>query len=90
METILNIPIQMISACSTQGKITPLRFRYEDEEHAIKAIDIQETLCSTEINFSGIKALSFTCKATIYERESLFELRYTFLTHTWVLFRILY
>lgn len=90
MESAINIPIQMISACNTTGEIIPLKFKFENDEHMIKTVNILDTICCKEINYAGIKALLFTCKAVIGDKENLFELKYTFLTHTWVLFRILY
>ena len=90
MDDGLNIPIQMISVCSTNGELLPLRFRYEDKEHLLQTVNILETVCKKDINYIGIEAFLYTCKAMMYGKEKMFELKYTVRTHKWILFRILY
>lgn len=38
----LNIPIQLVGACSTLGDMTPLWFRYENEEHAVVTVKVEK------------------------------------------------
>lgn len=90
MEEGINIPIQMISVCSTNGDLLPLRFRYEDSEHLLQTVHVLETVFKKEINYVGIEAFLYTCKANIDGKEKMFELKYTVKTHKWVLFRIVY
>ena len=85
-----NIPLQVISVCSTKGEFLPLRFRYEDKEYGLQTVEIIETVCTKEIKYVGIEAFLYTCKAILHGTEKLFELKYTVQTHNWVLFRILY
>lgn len=84
-----NIPIEMISVCSADGKLRPLRFRFEDEYHRLHTIRVAEILVSKELFYVGQQAYQYTCKAMINEKEQLFELRYTVKSHKWVLFRLL-
>ena len=44
----LNIPIQLVGACSTLGDMTPLWFRYENEEHAVVTVKVEEVVSSKE------------------------------------------
>ncbi len=42
MELDANYPIQIFSVTSTLGEITPLRFRYENIEHEIITVNVDE------------------------------------------------
>ena len=83
-------PVDVISMCSAGGEIRPLRFRMEDEEHQLIRIDIEEILSSKQIQYVGIEAQVFLCRATIRGKSTLFELRYTIRTHSWCLLRQVY
>ena len=78
-----NSPVDVISVCSASGDIRPLRFRMEDEHHQLLRIDIDEVISVKEIQYVGIEAHIFLCRATVREKEWLFELKYTIRTHTW-------
>lgn len=86
----MNLKIEMISVCGTDGRITPLRFRMEDESGALQCVTIRQIVCEKPIQYAGVDALQFLCKATVEERERMFELRYTVKTHRWTLFRMIY
>ena len=83
-------PVDVISMCSANGDILPLRLRMEDEEHQLLRIDIEEVISSKEIQYVGIEAHVFLCRATVREKQWLFELRYTIRTHSWCLLRRVY
>ena len=40
-----NRPVDVISVCSADGEIRPLRLRMEDEEHKLRRIDIDQFRC---------------------------------------------
>lgn len=84
------IPVDVISMCSASGEIRPLRLRMEDEAHQLLRIDIQEVISSKEVQYVGIEAKVFLCRATVQEKNWLFELRYTIRTHSWCLMRKVY
>ena len=84
----MNIQIEMISVCSADGQITPLRFRLEDEENCLRTVAISQVMCAKPIQYAGIDAIQYLCKAVLEERERIFELRYTIRTHRWCLFRV--
>ena len=86
----MQLPIEMICVCGADGKLTPLRFRMEDEEHCLQTVAISQVLCSKPIQYVGIDAIQYLCKAKSGEQERLFELRYTLNTHIWTLFRVVY
>lgn len=86
---MLNIPIQLYSACNTVGELTPIWFRFETEEHTIESIRIEKIISHKEQNFCGAAYISFICSAVCDNRMRIFELRYSINTHKWSLFQIL-
>lgn len=86
----MNIQIEMICVCATDGKLTPLRFRMEDEEHSLQTVSIAQVLVAKPIQYAGIDAIQYLCRAILSGRERVFELRYTIKTHRWTLFRVVY
>ena len=84
------IPVDVISLCSADGQMRPLRFRMEDEYHQLLRVDIDEVISSKDIQYAGIEAKIFLCRALVEEKKWLFELRYTIRTHTWCLLRKVY
>ena len=85
-----NTPVDVISVCSADGTIKPLRLRMEDEAHQLLRIDIEEVISSKEIQYVGIEAHVFLCRATVRGKESVFELKYTIRSHNWCLMRKVY
>ena len=80
-------PVDVISICSADGQIRPLRLRMEDEEHSLLRVDIDEVISVKQIQYVGIEAFVFLCRAMVGEKQWLFELKYTVRTHTWCFFR---
>ena len=85
----LNIPIQLVGACSTLGDMTPLWFRYENEEHAVVTVKVEEVVSSKEERYCGMDYISFVCWAAAEGQRRLIELRSRVSTHKWSLFRTL-
>ena len=85
-----NVQIEMISVCGVDGSLTPLRFRLEDAEHHLCTVAIRQVVCSSRIQYAGVDAIQYLCKAEVQGREKLFELRYSVRSHSWSLFRVVY
>ena len=83
-------PVDVISVCSAGGEIRPLRLRMEDEEHQLLRIDIDEVVSVRYIQYVGIEAQIFLCRARFQEKQCMFELKYTIRTHSWCLLRKVY
>ncbi len=83
-------PVDVISVCSANGDIRPLRLRMEDEKHQLLRVDIDEVICVKPIQYVGIEAHVFLCRATVQGRKWLFELKYTIRSHSWSLMRKVY
>ena len=80
-------PVDVISICNADGQIRPLRLRLEKEAQEAVRIDIEDVLKVTEIPHVGVEANVFLCRARPHGREMLFELKYTFRSHSWTLLR---
>lgn len=76
-------PVDVISVCNTSGELRPLRLRLEDESRQLLRINIEEILRVDEIQHVGAEAQIFLCKATVWDRRWVFELKYVIRTHTW-------
>lgn len=83
-------PVDVISMCSANGDIRPLRLRMEDEDHQLLRIDIDEVISSKQVQYVGIEAHVFLCRATVRGKQWLFELKYTIRSHSWCLVRKVY
>lgn len=88
MESILcvDIPVQMISCTDTNGRITPIRFRFQDKNGEIVTVSVDKIL-SEEQDKNRIGA-NFTCVAPIYGTQKIFHLRYNYYAHEWHLSRL--
>ena len=86
----VNTPVDVISICSANGEIRPLRLRMESEDHQLLRVDIDEVISSKQVQYVGIEAIVFLCRATVEDKNWLFELKYTIRTHSWHLVRKVY
>ena len=82
-----NRPVDVISICSADGEIRPLRLRMETEAHTLLRLDIDEVISMKPVQFVGIEAQVFLCRATVFGKQWLFELKYTIRTHNWCFVR---
>ena len=82
-----NLPIDVISVCGIGGEIRPLRLRLENESHQLMRVDVDEVISVKEIQYAGIEAMLFLCKAVVEGKQWLFELKYTIRSHSWSLLR---
>ena len=87
---MLNRPVDVISVCNADGTIKPLRFRFEDESNQLLRVDIEEVVSAREVQFVGVEATIFLCRATVGSQPWMFELKYTFRTHCWCIHRRFY
>jgi len=83
-------PVDVISVCSSEGEIRPLRLRLEGEDREFRRLDIREIVSVKEVPFVGAEAYVFLCKASFEGRERLLELKYSIRGHTWWILRFLH
>ena len=78
-------PVDVISVCSTDGQIRPLRLRFEDESRQTLRINVDEILSVREVQHVGAEAQIYTCRAKLWDRFWTFELKYSIRSHTWTI-----
>lgn len=83
MESVLcvDIPVQMISCTDTDGKITPLRFRFRDRTGELVTVMIAHILSADQDK--NRMGACFSCTAVLYGRQKTFRLRYSYLSREW-------
>lgn len=82
--------VDVISVCSADGEIRPLRLQFQDDDQQLFRVNIHEVVSQTEIQYVGVEALVFLCRAWVAGREWLFELKYSIRSHSWCLLRKIY
>lgn len=82
--------IDVICVYDTGGNVRPLRFRFEDSEHQLHVIYIDEIIYEKNTEYVGIESILYGCRAELEGKEHLFELRYTIRSLRWVITRVLY
>ena len=79
--------VDMISVCSADESLLPLRFRFEDRDHGVCRVQVTEVLACREIKYVTVEAYEYTCRARTEEREELIRVRYAVRSHRWSLFQ---
>lgn len=85
----VNIPIQMVSLTDRDGRMTPLWFRLETEEHEIKKYKIEQVVSRDEKQYVGVREKQFICKISLGEISRTLEMRYSIETQKWRIFQFL-
>ena len=85
-----NLPIQVLASCDTCGNLQPLRFRFEDSAHCVHTVCITEIVDGRKVEYVGLEAFVFLCRAELEGRSKLYELRYAVAAHRWTLTREVY
>lgn len=85
----VNIPVQMLAVTDRDGKVTPIWFRFETQEHHIEKVEIEKTISRDESNHVGIREKRFICSAIIDGERRLMELRYHVENQKWRIFQFL-
>ena len=84
IETEANYPIQLIAVTSTLGDITPLRFRYENGEHELITVNVDEIHARKEMTIGKGGSIIYTCASIIDDTRMLYQLRYEIGSHKWI------
>ena len=85
----VNIPIQMICAVDTTGRISPLRFRYETADHMVESVDVERVVSRDEKNFVGIREKQYICIVKMGELMRTLEIRFHVDSQKWRIFQFL-
>lgn len=84
------IPVDVISVCSADGQIRPLRLRLEDESKQMLRIHIEEIISTRDVPYVGAEAMIFQCRAVLWGQSTVFELKYSLRSHSWRILRKLH
>lgn len=76
----------MISCTDTDGKITPMRFRFKDIDGSIVSVTIDKIL--KRENLTRLIGIKYQCTAIIYGMEKSFTLQYNYSMHEWKMIEI--
>ena len=87
----VDIPIEMIAHTDIDGKITPLRLRYEKEggEKVTICFGKEDTIARGEYNYVGVKELQFICSTVVDGTRTTMEIRYRVANEKWRIYRFL-
>lgn len=84
-----NIPIQMMTLTDRDGRMTPLWFRLETEEHEVKLCRIEQVVSRDEKKYVGVREKQFVCKTRLGGVCKTLEMRYSVETQRWRIFQFL-
>lgn len=76
-------PVDVISVCSALGELRPLRVQMEDESRQLMRINIEQIISVKDIEHVGAEAHIYRCRATVWDRKWVFDLKYSIRSHTW-------
>lgn len=85
----INIPIQMMSLTDRDGKMTPLWFRLETEDHEVRLCRIEQVVSRDEKKYVGVREKQFICKIRLGNVCKTLEMRYSVETQKWRIFQFL-
>ena len=78
-------PIDMICVCTTDGNITPLRFRIFREDTLAQTAAVTQVVSCKPVQYIGIECMEYLCIAKLGEHEKPCVLRYVLRSHSWFL-----
>ena len=83
------IPVQMMAITDRDGRMTPVWFRFEADDHHVEKVVIEKIFSRDESNCVGIRERRFICSAVIGEQRKLMELRCQVESQKWRIFQFL-
>lgn len=78
--------IQMIAWFDSEGKINPVKFKYESEGEDTKVIYINKILNREFEKLAGNPMWKFTCSSIVDGVENNYSIKYDLLSSRWILF----
>lgn len=84
---IRNQTVNVISLCSAEGEIRPIRLQLPGENQQMIRVDISRIIQVKDIAYIGAEARIFSCLGTIGNMECILELKYHFRNHIWELLK---
>ena len=75
--------VDMISLCSADGQVYPLRFRVENDIGELIRVNIDEIIDRKEIPYIGVESYTYLCRVSAQQHRFVVELKYYIRSHTW-------
>lgn len=85
---ILMKAVDMICFSTTDGKLTPLKFRIKDNDSNYKVIKIDRIVSCEEEKLAGNRMLIYKVESLLGEKQQLYEIKYEFTTCKWFLYKM--
>ena len=85
---VLMKSVDMICFNSSEGVITPIKFRYREGDQEPKVIRIERIIDRKEERIAGNRMLVFTVQSIINGTECLYEMKYEISTCKWFLYKM--
>lgn len=81
-------PVEMVTWTDLNGKLNPVRFKIANEDESISVIKIDKVLTINKEKLAGNNMLVYKCQSVIKGSERLYELKYSFDTCKWILWKL--
>lgn len=85
---VLMKSVDMICLSSSDGVITPLKFKFKDEDEGARVIRIDRIIDRKEEKLAGNRMLVFTVQSTLDGIERVFEMKYEMKSFKWYLYKL--
>lgn len=84
---VLAKSIQMIAWFDLDGKVNPIKFKYEEEKDGCSKVIIIDKIMKRDLEkLAGNLMWRFTCSSKIDGIESIYEIKYDLINGRWLLF----
>lgn len=81
-------PIELISITKENGSITPIKFKYKNDDESTQVIKIDRILFSEKEKLAGNIMYLYRCQSLIDDLERIYELKYELSSCKWVLYKM--
>lgn len=85
---ILMKTVDMICLSSSNGEITPLKFRFNEDGQEARIIKIDRILDKKEEKLAGNRMLIFKVQSVLDGIERIFEMKYEIQSFKWYLYKL--
>jgi len=85
---VLAKEIEMLFWSDKKGNLKPIRFRIENEDETLSTIVVEKVITIDKEKLAGNHMLVYKCQSVIKGQERLYELKYSFDTCKWILWKM--
>lgn len=81
-------PIELISLTKENGLVTPIKFKYKNDDESIQIIKIDRILFSEKEKLAGNVMYLYRCQSIINDLERIYELKFEPSSCKWFLYKM--